>query len=648
MLLIRAGILHAQTEDSIKHLPPKSIEVTAPRESDLHVVDPRANEIRSATEITSVTGSTIAGDALRTLSSSLDIRRYGPLGSIAIPSFRGLPAEYTVVYRDGIQLTNEQLGLTDLGQLALHGISRVELIPSSTAVLLGGDAIGAAIDLVSQWSDTATVRIGTEQSGYQHSSGIPESDYSATVAAHPIDGLDILAGGSSAQSSGKFPFYQSTTNSYVLRENNDVVLRSADLTARYQADGGKTIQLISNYFSANRGSPGFATTPYRGAASLDERLSDEQYLTGLKFEQTGERSSSTIRGYYQHQYESFAGAIEGFHDTTRNEMLGADVTATSTFSEWLKGHTGVSYQHSRLLGSADVLTTPNVAITREKVSGYAAAIIAPVEFFRAAPSVRAEYVSDIAAFELLPQCVLEFVPLSELSTSLAYSKSFHAPTLNALYWKGLGNPALRPEHSDNVQVAASYSSETLVLHPHLSATYFYARIQDEILWQPPGTGGDAWQPFNVGVAESKGLEVAGSASYSIDSHSSVSVEERYTFLSAHNVTPGDTASGRELIYSSPRRSLLIGKVQRDDWGLLAFTATYQGHRFSDPANTSLGELPPVTTYDLVLSSREFAFGNIGFHVLLGVTNVTDVNYEEVIYYPLPGRAYKLSIELNYH
>jgi len=163
----------AQTEDTLKHLPSKTIEITALRPSDLPTMDSRQAEIKSTSELYRITGSSIAANALNAISSSLDIRQYGSFGSVSLPSFRGLPPEYTIIYRDGIRITNEQLGETDLGQLTLHGISHVELIPASSAILLGGDAIGAAINLVSAVQDSNHVTIGSEQTNYSGASGFP-------------------------------------------------------------------------------------------------------------------------------------------------------------------------------------------------------------------------------------------------------------------------------------------------------------------------------------------------------------------------------------------------------------------------------------------------------------------------------------------
>ncbi len=98
------------------------------------------------------------------------------------------------------------------------GISYVELIPASSAVLLGGDAIGSAINLVSEIRDSNTLTIGSEQTMYDGSSGFPTQSYYAKASLKPLPSLSIVAGGSLDQSTGAFPFYQDSASECATRK----------------------------------------------------------------------------------------------------------------------------------------------------------------------------------------------------------------------------------------------------------------------------------------------------------------------------------------------------------------------------------------------------------------------------------------------
>ena len=641
-----ALVAHAQSEDSVKRLrTAKQIEIIALRPSDLPTIDPRGAEIKPSSTLYQQTGSYLASDALRAMSSSLDIRRYGTLGAIAIPSFRGLPAEYTIVYRDGIRLTNEQLGETDFGQLTMHGLSHIELIPASSAVLLGGDAIGAAINLVSASADSNALRIGSEQTSYA-TSGFPTQSYYTTASVRPSNTLSIAAGASLDQSSGAFPFFQDTAHSSVLRENNDASLKSANASVLWLASDRTTVRATGNYFSAERGSPGKATIEGRGASSLTARQADMQDLASIRIDHDASTWQSSLDVHYGEQFESYIDSKLGLNDSSTDLIGGLDARAQSKLADWVTGYVGLDYLHTGLTGSS--FETNASALVRHRIGGYVAAAISPTEQLRLAIAARTEYVSDIKRFDLLPQVSLEYDPIEQIDVSAAYSRSVHVPTLNDLYYKLYGNPGLRPESADNYQIAGGFTPEVIGLHPRFSVTYFSARITNEIIWQPDtAPGSTAWYPFNIGMAALSGWELRAEATVPITERSAIRIEESYTILDARNRTPGDPNNGNELVYSSPTSSLLLAELTHEDWGVLTAFIRYRGHKFTDAMNSIDNELPPVTTLSFALHSRNIQFARLGFVIGLNVDNVTDQHYQEALHYPLPGRTYKFSIEFHY-
>jgi vitamin B12 transporter len=591
-----------------------------------------------------VTGATLASDALNAISSSLDIREYGPLGSIALPSFRGLPSEYTIVYRDGIRMTNEQLGETDLGQLTLHGISYVELIPASSAVLLGGDAIGSAINLVSEIQDTNAITIGSQQTTYEGSSGFPTQSYYAKASLNPLSSLSIVAGGSLDQSTGAFPFYQDSARPKVLRQNNDAALRSANLAALWTASDNTTVRFLGNYFYANRGTPG-AVNP-DGISSLTARQTDAQTFGAIKADHDDGPLASTFSLSWQRQFESYRDTTIAANDSAWNNLIDASARASYVFTNAIEGFGGVEEEHTELAGTTNHTPNGDSIIDRYRTSAYAATKLIPIDNLDVNGSLRLENISDLDLTELLPQAAINYSPIHDLFLGGAYSKSFHAPTLNDLYWYQGGNANLKPESGENWQSSISYEPDWNWISAKFSATGFLSHIDNEIIWLP--YNGEEYSPVNIGEVESKGIEFRANADMNLCSRTSMHFEESYTWLSALNVTPNDPDEGNELPYSSPTRSLFIAEIDRSDWGSFAVLARYRGHEYSDVANSDQGKFQPVTTFDLTLTSREFSFEGIGLKLLLGVVDVTSEHYEDVINYPLPGRTYNFSIELNYH
>ncbi len=633
------------SDDTLKRLPEKSVKITALRPSDLPTIDPRGVEIKPAAELSRITGSNLASDALEAMSSSLDIRSYGSLGSIAVASFRDLPAEYTIFYRDGIRLTNEQLGETDLGQLTMRGISAVELIPSANAVLLGGDAIGAAINFVSAVRDSDIVRLGSAGTSYSGAGSIPEHSYSVQIAPPLGESLSGGAGFSSDRSSGEFPFFQQASNEVVLRENNDAALSSEFLNLAWQPDTSTSITAISNGFQIDRGVPGQATTPGRGANDLLSRQTDRQAFAALKLDHSFPIANISLSLSYNNQFETYRDSSLGIQDSATNELFGLSLRADHSFTESITGFAGVEYQHTRLTGTTNAAANDSI-IGRDRVGTYAAIRAVPFAQISLAASVRAESISQVPEIPLLPQLSLDYTPLDWLSARLAYSRSFHAPTLNDLFWRGLGNPNLQPENGESEEFAIDAHDDFGRLECHGGATLFSSSVQDQILWLPATSGLD--RPINIDHVVSQGIELEVGARYDFNSAWSIRFEEQYTIDNAENRTPGDTNFGKEIIYTTPTSSRFNAALDRSGWGTLDLFVRYRGHKFATPDNSLDAELLPITLYDLTASSAELRMSNaIGLRASLSIQNIGNLQYEEQIGYPMPGRSYNFSIELNY-
>lgn len=625
------------------HLPPKSVEITALRPSDLPAIDARQVDIKPTDALYRQTGSMIAADALNAISSSLDIRQYGSLGSAALPSFRGLPSEYTIIYRDGIRVTNEQLGETDLGQLTLHGISKIELIPASSAVLLGGDAIGSAINLVSEIRDTTSLSIGTEQTTYDGSSGLPTNSYYAKASLNPLPSLSIVVGGSLDQSTGAFPFYQDSAHPNVLRQNNDAALRSANLAALWTASDNTTFRFLGNYFYADRGTPGGVNPD--GISSINARQTDAQTFGAIKADHDDGPFSSSLTLGWQRQFESYRDTTFGTNDSAWNNLIDLSARASYLFTQGFQGFGGVEEEHTSLAGNTNIAPNGDSIIDRFRTSGYAAAKVLPFDNVDVNGSVRLENISDLNVTELLPQAAINYSPFRDLSIGGAFSSSFHAPTLDDLYWSQGGNIHLNPERGENWQASLNFEPHWDWINAKVSATGFLAHVDNEIIWLP--YIGEEYSPINIGEVESKGMEFKANGDMRLGQKTSIHVEESYTVLDAANITPGDPNYGNEIPYSSPTRSLFIAEIDRSDWGSLAVLARYRGHEYSDVENSSEGRFQTVTIFDVNVTSREFTFEGIGLKLLIGVADLTNQHYEDIINYPIPSRTYHFSIELNY-
>ncbi|HEY3874165.1 MAG TPA: TonB-dependent receptor, partial [Candidatus Kapabacteria bacterium] len=350
------------------------------------------------------------------------------------------------------------------------------------------------------------------------------------------------------------------------------------------------------------------------------------------------------------------------NDSAWNNLLQFSARSRYQVAEPFQLFGGIEEEHTSFVGNTN-LQNGDSLISRYRTSSYAAGKYEPFDNVDVNGSLRVENISDLSLTELLPQAAIDFTPIQYVTLGGAYSKSFHAPTLNDLYWYQGGNAKLQPEHGENWQGSMSFERRWDDLQVTLSGTGFLAHIDNEIVWEP--FSGSEYSPINIGEAESEGIEFRGEADWAVDEGTRVHFEGSYTLLNAENITPNDPNYGKEIQYSSPTRSLLIAEIERENIGSLSLLARYRGHEFALPSNDPATELPSVTTFNVTLSSKEFQFGLLGLRAMLSIQNATNVQfvdipndpltgetrrvtYEDILNYPLPDRTYHFSIELTYH
>ena len=95
-------------------------------------------------------------DVATLLSQLVGVRvtQYGGLGSFATVSIRGSSAIQVRTFLDGIPMDDPYLGVTNLNDLPLAGVGRVEVYRGFSPARLGGSAIGGAVNLVTREEGT--------------------------------------------------------------------------------------------------------------------------------------------------------------------------------------------------------------------------------------------------------------------------------------------------------------------------------------------------------------------------------------------------------------------------------------------------------------------------------------------------------------
>ena len=222
----------------------------------------------------------------------------------------------------------------------------------------------------------------------------------------------------------------------------------------------------------------------------------------------------------------------------------------------------------------------------------------------------------------------------------SFSKNSKIPSLNDMYWSPGGNPDLKNETGYTSEITldmTSFLSGPLKIKNNL--TFFRNHISDMIQWRP----GEYyyWEAGNIGNIVTSGLESGLDVNYTVQRFNA-RLNAGYAFTKAAiegEKTDNEKFSRNQLVYIPENQ---INALLRLSWQHFysVFTASYTGKRFLTTDNSQY--LPQYSVSDLTLGSKINA-GNIFFDLGFIVENLFNTSYQNIAYYPMPGRSFLVSI-----
>ncbi len=220
----------------------------------------------------------------------------------------------------------------------------------------------------------------------------------------------------------------------------------------------------------------------------------------------------------------------------------------------------------------------------------------------------------------------------------SYATGFRSPDVNELFFPGFGNPNLKPEKSQSMDVGIDqYLFKNTV---NLSATYFWNRFRNLVQIDQnlalcgedpfaPGSGIGASCPLNVGLAKTQGVE--GGFNYLLVRNrpllESLELRGQYTYTLTRDLIRGTRLSN----WPAHQVSAVVS-YQPIDPLRLNIEFRFVSRRFNDTRNQD--RLDSFRVFNL---SADYAV-NKHVQVFTRVENLFDENYEEVLLRGTPVRS----------
>jgi iron complex outermembrane receptor protein len=227
--------------------------------------------------------------------------------------------------------------------------------------------------------------------------------------------------------------------------------------------------------------------------------------------------------------------------------------------------------------------------------------------------------------------------------SLSGSVKSRMPSANDLYWIQGGNPELLSEKAKWVQF--KWDNEMSIRKEMSIQFQINAKagsVSNWIQWLPMPE--DIWMASNFKSVEMKQLE--GVVSWKTNLRGgwlNLTSRAEWTSTTAMNIgSPGVF----DMVYTPRLRSSASAQYTHKSWSLL-FSDTFVSQRYTDEGNTSFYALPSFNLLNASLN-KAWEFNKNKLSLQFEVQNITNVQYQWIRGYALPGRVYSIGIKFFIH
>lgn len=458
---------------------------------------------------------------------------------------RGMSADGTQVFINGVNVNSISLGSADVSKIPLANIERIEIVKGAGSMLYGSGASGGVINIYTKdpsaegFSLAATLEGGSESTyGMRLSQGMPIADnlgYLLTLGKHGTDGF---------------------------RDNSDLREYDGSLNVMYKDGDDLKVTLYGDYTNRKFGQPsgdppsGTTVTQYisENAGSLLSHHEDDDAHLVLNIER---KISDSIRlgikpvYTYSKSYNYLLSPITNEKSWVMNEVSGYEGVVNMTpldGAEILLGSDYKQYDNeNRQLpmdaAGNDLSTSESVAKHDYHTQAiYADLQYRPSHFFKVIGGLRQED-NSVFGVENVYRYGLVLNPTEKTAIKFNRGSHFKAPTMNDLFWPDTGNvkgnAALSPETGWHTDLTVE---QLIGNNVFLTAGYFNWTVKNKIDWaedaaQPSyvydGTQYYYWVPTNLNEYEADGMEL--SADIKLQNNLKVSLDYTLTYAKEEKV-----------------------------------------------------------------------------------------------------------------
>lgn len=623
-------------------------------------------------------------DALRYF-AGVQIKDYGGIGGLKTINVRSMGGEHLGVFYDGVEISNSQNGIVDLGRFSLDNMEAISLYNGQKSnILQSAKDFASASALYMKTKNPVfynnknyNIRLGFRTGAFDLVN--PSMRWEQKINDKVSSTLNVEY----LHSSGKYKYRYKLNNplddrigydTTAVRQNGDIKVWRIEQGLQGQLNNGEW-ETRAYLYRSDRGYPGAVIRQSSLYLTNQDRQKDlNVFVQGRLRKQVTDNYSTQILGKYAYDYIHYkSDTLVNRYDNVYklHDFYISSANRLSILPFW-SINLSVDYQYNKMDANMYSFMEPR---RNTILSAFASSIY--WKGFKVQSSILYSLIYDqmsilsrtvddkgqviaettskknVTTNRWTPSVVASWQPWNQeqFFVRAFYKSVFRMPTFSEIYmtYSGLSPANLKPEKSTQYDLGLVYTKQlTSRWGVEAQVDGYYNEITDKLM----AIGGGAnfrWTIQNIGKVKIKGFDLSVATNYKVTKNLLFTGRVTYTYQDAKNYTPMKVMSD-SITYK--------GQIPYIPWnsGSAIFTATYQdwdfnysyvytGKRYNNSANLAEYKVKPWYTHDASIS-RTFIWDERSIRATIEVNNIFNKQYEIISRYPMPGTNFRFSIQAN--
>jgi len=564
---------------------------------------------------------------------SINLNQYGGIGSLSSISIRGTSSNQTIISVNKIPLNNSANPFYDINLLPLELFDEINVISIGNSTKFGSGSIGGVVDFTINNSPKKYLNsfISIGSFGYFKTSLTQKSlipflenlssyiSYENYTGNYPIKYNEFGKLIDTFRQNSAYNSFK-ISNLYTNAFNNNLSINSITLfSSNYQEQPGAVI--IGRLEDATSNLKQLSLTLLNSIKYTND-------LTTIIFS-----NSFNIRDL---KYKSTE-----FTFVSKNNFTAFDLSNSINYDQKFQQFGNISFnfgmEYNQLAGGMlqkEVGSFINRTLLFISASNSNNINNLPLSYNI---SFRVDKMLNYNSIPISGLLAINYFPSTTTKINFSLSKNFRFPSFNEMYYFNYGNIDLLPEKSLSSELSLDYISQSI----NIQVCGFISDIADKIVSVPKSTL--IWTAQNYSRVLNYGCELS-TLIYLFKNH--LSIGYYYLLQTSYDNNP-DSKYYKSLIPYIPNEKITTLTNLNFDKLNLKIEMQRISYRYFLPENIHQNYLP---SYFIINSSIKYEISiskTMNLSCSFDINNLTNLSYEIIKNYPMPGRAFHLTIGVRY-